>query len=156
MVQHATLQETILLWQDSNLVAPFTPCLPIPLEVTSISLQQVRIPVQPSNNVAQDADTRKRAKLNEHWAEFDVVHQLRVQLDLERRRRYTCPQPRVMPVRQCPVYLYIFSGRRRENDFQSCVEHRLQTHGISGQVLLIDLALSDKHDVGDVKVVQLL
>lgn len=45
--------------------------------------------------------------------------------------------------------MYIFSGRRRDLDFQHYVESLLQQKNIEGQVLLIDLAISDDHDVSN-------
>lgn len=48
-----------------------------------------------------------------------------------------------------PIYRYIFSGRRRDHDFQECVERQLQQFSLEGQVVLIDLAISERHDVGN-------
>eukprot|EP00438_Fugacium_kawagutii_P007368 Skav218581 [mRNA] locus=scaffold2610:492381:493388:+ [translate_table: standard] len=48
-----------------------------------------------------------------------------------------------------PVYLYIFSGRRRDGDYQHFVECFLSKYAEEGQILLVDLALSKLHDVTD-------
>ena len=57
---------------------------------------------------------------------------------------------------QDPIFLYVFSGRRRPGDYQGHLEAFLHTHHLQGRVLMIDLALSEAHDVGNERLEQLL
>lgn len=53
----------------------------------------------------------------------------------------------VLRISSCPVFLYVFSGRRRSGDFQFHLEKCLSDANLNAKVLLLDLAISDKHDV---------
>lgn len=78
-----------------------------------------------------------------------VPIQLRYQLDQERSRVYAfTPVPRAC-IAQKPIIIYVFSGRRRKGDFQHHVERHLAAHGLESQILLLDLAISESHDVGN-------
>ena len=83
------------------------------------------------------------------WDEFCVTKQFQLQLDKEHAKRYTFPRVSRVCLTASPICLYIFSGRRRNGDFQSHYEHHLRVAGLIGHVLLIDLALSDDHDVAN-------
>lgn len=81
--------------------------------------------------------------------EGSVPHQLRVQLTKESKVRHVFPQVPRQRLTAHPIYLYVFSGRRREGDYQFWVERYLHVFNQSGRVLLLDLALSEAHHVGN-------
>ena len=63
------------------------------------------------------------------------------------QRHYVFPLPQSPPLHSDPSFLYIFSGRRREGDYEYHVMTQLAEHQLAGRVLLLDLALSPAHDV---------
>lgn len=146
---HLALQEALHMWKDDH--ADGTTCITMPVipEISRISLQQVRLrPAPPADPAGSQLDHR-RTKLNDRWANVDVVHQLRKITAKDKNRRLFFPRPVERPISSAPIYLYIFSGRRRDYDFQHFVEHYLCTWSLQGVVVLIDLAISAKHDVGN-------
>lgn len=153
---HIALQEAITLW------SPFSPTMqehsgaPISPEIIRVSLHSVRTRAEPQHNQQQSATSKRRQRLQDHWAAFDVVQQIRKLVAKERIRRYVFSTPRFHVPTRSPVYVYVFSGRRRPLDFQHFIELRSQEQGLQGQVLLIDLAISDKHDACDPRVVRQL
>eukprot|EP00438_Fugacium_kawagutii_P006043 Skav202282 [mRNA] locus=scaffold3044:293451:295031:- [translate_table: standard] len=153
---HIELQDAILMWQVESNHQPYNPCMTVDPAISRISLQQVRFRTLPDSGPVTSAHTKRRQKLEEHWRSFDVVTQLRHVLDKESRRKYSFPSPCSHIPCCTPVYLYVFSGRRRLHDFQHFAEERLKEYGLQGHVVLIDLALSPKHDVGRPELVEQL
>ena len=90
---------------------------------------------------------QRRALLHELWQECDIPWQLTQQLKREASIRYTWPPRIARPMIHAPLFVYVYSGRRREGDYQHFVEKYLHEFGIAGRVLLLDLALSSRHDV---------
>eukprot|EP00438_Fugacium_kawagutii_P011058 Skav221285 [mRNA] locus=scaffold2775:210456:211586:+ [translate_table: standard] len=121
----------------------------IPWDKAKSLLEQIRTPVHGAQHVTQSYDTRRTLTLQKFWDDFDVVTNLEEQIQRERAKQYAFPVPPCVPAWPHPIYLYVFSGRRRPGDYQSHVEHLLQERQLPGRVLLIDLALSDKHNVYD-------
>ena len=148
------LQTAITLWQDSHGAPPTQQLQPLdPQHVCNI-IQEVRtaqIPVQHNEFPVQ---IRRQLAVDQLWLESSVQWQIRVQLAAERKKVWNFPLVVPRPVVQFPIYLYVFSGRRRHGDYQAQVERLLATHSMTGQVLLLDLALSDKHDVGQPSLVK--
>eukprot|EP00438_Fugacium_kawagutii_P000051 Skav215897 [mRNA] locus=scaffold1542:1959:8127:- [translate_table: standard] len=145
--QHLVLQEALVLWQDNNLQVPEYRNYPISMRTAANQLLQLRIP----NHVAQEhvpsMQERRHTAMEKFWKDAHVPTQIAHELQDEHDTAWRWPflAPRTL-VRK-PTFLYIFSGRRRKDDFQQFVEQFLQEQGELGQVLLIDLALSKLHDV---------
>lgn len=98
---------------------------------------------------------RKQAAKNQ-WMLTDVPWQLRQQLRKERHRDYQFPVPTSMPLISEPICLYVFSGRRRDGDYESHVMQKLGSRSLPGRVLLLDLALSPSHNVYEKSLVETL
>eukprot|EP00438_Fugacium_kawagutii_P023754 Skav215448 [mRNA] locus=scaffold2193:79290:80330:+ [translate_table: standard] len=92
---------------------------------------------------------RRTATLDRFWREAHVPSQIAEQLDKEHTISVCWPLLHRRILVRKPVYLYIFSGRRRVGDYQHFVEYFLTKYAEDGQVLLVDLALSPSHDVTD-------
>ena len=140
-----TLQEAICLWQEDAFVPPQRMIVEIQIEPIVHALRQVRPPrdAQAADNTVQE---RRQWLLNELWEDLTVPTQISLQLRKLHARQYSWPTPdRPMMIRE-PIFLYVYSGRRREGDIQSFIEEYLQQFSLPGRVLLIDLALSPKHD----------
>ena len=151
---HLTLQEAICLWQDCDLGLPPNPCFPVHSQIAQISLHQVRIPSQPQEVPTVPLQVKRDSHVATLWNEFCVAEQLRIQTLKEHSKRYLFPEvPRVV-LSFNPICLYIFSGRRREGDFQSFFEQEVYRVRIRARVLLLDLALDDSHDVANEVLVQ--
>ena len=146
---YLTLQEAILLWQDSH-GAPIMPSQTAqPRDATLDTIAMLRIPA--NNPVPQDMpiNMRRRLLTDQIWLESTVYWQIRQQLYRERCKDYT-PTPVVhLPIVQNPIFVYIFSGRRRVGDYQSQLESLLDQAGQTAHILMLDLALSPRHDVGN-------
>eukprot|EP00438_Fugacium_kawagutii_P005045 Skav203636 [mRNA] locus=scaffold1120:146269:148289:- [translate_table: standard] len=144
---HLALQEAIMLWKSNALIDPANPCLPVRQSPAQVSLTHIRVPAPAQALVRQPFDERRATLVEELWTEDDVVHNLQTQLHKEMFRHYqfpTVPKPCLVST---PVFVYLFSGRRRPGDYQTWVEYHLKSHGLSGNVLLLDLALSQHHDI---------
>lgn len=109
-----------------------------------VTLQQVCVAKKTRAATQQERRQQATAEL---WERDDVVSQHRKQLQKESQRNFCSPDHvhRSMPT--TPVFLYMFSGRRREGDWQSHLENYMATYAVTGHVLMIDLALSSEHDV---------
>eukprot|EP00438_Fugacium_kawagutii_P027660 Skav229849 [mRNA] locus=scaffold2033:357256:358266:+ [translate_table: standard] len=90
------------------------------------------------------------------WQDDSVVAHIRTQLATEVHKRYVFPPVPRTSFTPRPVFLYVFSGRRRKDDYQTYVEQYLAKHGVEGDILCIDLALSPKHDVTNPELVRTL
>ena len=153
---HLVLQEAVCLWQSTDLAPVFNPCLPVPAQVATISLHQVRVPSQPSPGTKPALHQQRDAHVQELWTEFSIPAQFLHQLTQEHAKVYVFhAMPRVQ-LKAAPICLYIFSGRRRIGDFQFHFEQHSSQAAVHSQVLLIDLALSDDHDVGQQSLVETL
>lgn len=92
----------------------------------------------------------------QQWDTFDIAHQLGVRVQAHHCRVATWI-PRCPPTAtNAPIYLYVFSGRRRDGDFREYVELYLHQFCLRGQVLLLDLAISERHDVRRTELVEQL
>lgn len=147
---HGILQEAITLWQSNAFHGAPNACLPVRLGVMNRSLQDLRpsqhVPpsVQPHN-----LDDQRHSLIDDLWNQVDVAHQLTQQINKEHDRRFRADVIQVPPLIASPVFLYVFAGRRREGDFQVQVESYLRQRNLTGRVLLLDLAISARHDVTD-------
>ena len=143
-----TLQEAVALWQESNCISLHGHTLANSCHETMQALDSIRH--SPPNTVEADlpVQARRRLLIDQMWLEDAVHWQIRRQLYKERFKVYTSVSVQQLPVVQTPIFLYIFSGRRREGDFQSHLEALMAQHNFVGHILMIDLALSDSHDVG--------
>lgn len=147
--RHLILQEAVALWQENSLQAPQRFCYPITLQQAYGLCQQVRVPQHSDQPQVPTMLERRRAALDRLWNEAHVPSQIRHHPDQASETTWIWPPwPTRLLVRK-PVYLYVFSGRRRECDYQFYVEHFVSVYGEDGQVLLVDLALSHLHDVTD-------
>ena len=152
--QYLVLHDALLLWQDTHIVPPTTDLLPDNPESIRNLIQELR-PIDQNTQTAElPVQFRRHLLANRLWLETSVQWQIRIQLGRERRKQYVFPTVVPRSVVQNPIYLYVFAGRRRDGDYQSQVETLLQQHGQPGQILLLDLALSDKHDVSQPQLVQ--
>lgn len=145
--QHLVLQEALALWQENSLQVPNRATYPISIHDASDLLFSIRVPEHNVHAQVPTMQERRTAALTRFWSEAHVPTQIHEELQKEHQKGWTWPvvQPRLL-VRK-PVFLYVFSGRRRKNDYQQFVEQFLREQGQDGQVLLIDLALSPQHDV---------
>ena len=147
MEWYLQLQEALSLWQTAHLLPDHNPCCPVTLSVCQVSLTQVRVPPVAVPDQIPDMTQRRQCFADTHWNITDVPSQLRTQLHKHQQRQYVFPLPRAPPQHAEPIFLYVFSGRRREGDYQHHVMTKLAARQLPGQVLLLDLALSPKHDV---------
>eukprot|EP00438_Fugacium_kawagutii_P015143 Skav220612 [mRNA] locus=scaffold507:296315:302257:- [translate_table: standard] len=143
------LQEAITAWRSSAQVIAPNPCQPISWAGMQHPLSQIRIPPDHVDHAHESYVDKRHKHLNETWEAYDVVLQMRKQMHYEHSKRYSFSAPRELQLLPCPVYLYVFSGRRRPGDYQQHVEELLTRHSIPGRVLLVDLALSECHNVYD-------
>eukprot|EP00438_Fugacium_kawagutii_P011413 Skav216741 [mRNA] locus=scaffold178:124271:126382:- [translate_table: standard] len=141
-----TLQEAIMLWQDMNLVPVSTSTL-VPRDTILFSLGQLRILPRTADPVPTSQVLRRQVIASKLWAEDHVVSNIKRLLDREHATHISQVHLIRQPFSHDPVILYVFSGRRREGDFQMQTEHFLRTTGQQGRVLMLDLALSPRHDV---------
>ena len=65
----------------------------------------------------------------------------------EHQRKYLWPAPHKVPIVAELVFLYVFSGKRRNFDCLCYVETYMQDFCINGMVLLVDITLSTLHDI---------
>ena len=150
------LQEALTLWQEAHLLPSKNPCCPIPWQTCHISLMQVRVPPVAEPDQVPSMPERRKTFAEEHWEATDVPSQLHLQLCKHAQRTYIFPSPTVPPSLNEPIFLYVFSGRRRQGDYQSHVMQKLHQRGLPGRVLLLDLALSPTHDVAQPHLVPML
>ena len=82
-------------------------------------------------------------------APYDPVDRMQQQHHLDLSTDVQWPYREAALYRRTVVLVYLFSGRRRPGDFMSYVETIGESFGIRTSVLLVDLALSDQHDMLD-------
>eukprot|EP00438_Fugacium_kawagutii_P033167 Skav231895 [mRNA] locus=scaffold960:54432:56540:+ [translate_table: standard] len=146
---HLHLQEAITCWKDSSQQSEINPCQPVGFSVARASIRRIRPkPSQAPHPVQPQREYRQRL-LHDLWTECSVVHQHRVQISKEHQEHFIFPDIPRPRLTSHPIFVYVFSGRRRLWDYQYWIEHFLAQYDLSGRVLLLDLALSDDHDVGN-------
>ena len=153
--QYLTLQEAITWWQQDH---GFLPAVGNAVNATEAlqHLRQVRIPEAAKQPKDVPVQLRRRLLVDELWLTNSVHWQLRRQFHKALGRKLLNPTFTRVRLVQDPIYWYVFSGRRRENDFQTQVERLLGRYSLRGHVLLLDLAISEKHDVGQERLIQTL
>eukprot|EP00438_Fugacium_kawagutii_P007657 Skav232205 [mRNA] locus=scaffold2626:124620:126008:+ [translate_table: standard] len=145
--QQVLVQEAITLWQDNHLVPPSHDDLGPSCPQVLASLQSLRATPVASAPLPLSQVLKRQVVSDQLWKDDLVTHQLQQQVQQEHKKQLTV-FPLCRTLIHCkPVFLYIFSGRRREGDFQFQIEKYLDETHQEGQVLLVDLALSPKHDV---------
>ena len=150
------LQEAICLWQDSTGVPMQRLAAVVQVEPALTALRQVRMPREPQDPEHNMQDRRQNL-LQELWSELTVPTQIAAHLQHIHARQWTWPAPHSLQITQEPVFLYVYSGRRREGDVQSHLEAYFTQFSLRAKVLLIDLALSPHHDAtNDTLVARLL
>ena len=82
---------------------------------------------------------------------FQVVSQIQLQQIRDRAVHVQWPRTDALLFRRTTVVVYLYSGRRREGDFMSHAQAFGSTLGLNVKVLLVDLALSEHHDMLDVR-----
>ena len=143
-----TLQEGVALWQTTSGLVPHGHVLATSSQATVAALHSIRHSPHQPISLDHPVTMRRKLLLDQIWLEDTVSWQIRRQLYKERCKVYQSGSAVPPPFVQNPIFLYIFSGRRREGDFQSHLEAYMASYCINGQVLMIDLALSESHDVG--------
>ena len=92
---------------------------------------------------------------NEWLQTLSEPYQVVVQMQHQHRRdlavRVQWPRVEHRLCRQTAVVVYLFSGRRREGDLMSHLQELGHHFGMQVSILLIDLALSEHHNVRDPK-----
>ena len=156
--QFCTLQDAIRLWGDNHMIPPNHPVGPSSQQVRQ-AIDHIRVPDHQPDATEDNpwpVRTRRKLLLDQLWLECSVVWQMKQQIQKERTKVYSFPLVVPRPLRHVPIYLYVFSGRRRPGDFQQHLETLLFQRQLSGHVLLLDLAISNKHDVNDRELVHKL
>ena len=142
---HLALQDAIAMWKGNS-----EDSLPSSLGRTHevrLSLQQVRLRVQRPVPADLPLEFRRRLHVSQLWLESSVAWQLQQQIVRERNKQYRFPAPQSVPVSSQPIFLYVFSGRRREGDYEFHMTRFLQQENIECRVLQLDLAISEEHNV---------
>lgn len=146
---HLALQEAIRLWGEAHLQTATSACLPVTRDQALETLQAIRANPASEHDFSLSRHTQRTTVVNNLWDECDPVTQIRRQLQKESMKQYHFPSVVHRWIDRTPVFLYVFSGRRRQGDYQEQVEKHLRVFGITGWVLLLDLAISPDHDVAD-------
>ena len=142
------LQEATALWQQTHGAPSTRHLVAVNFETAQATLHQVRI--QQTAVLESSSVPERRAQLQDDlWTELTVPDQIRQQLDQIRSRVYQWTFPASVRFTATPVFLYVYSGRRREGDFQQFAEQYIATLQLHAQVMLIDLALNPRHDATD-------
>ena len=150
-----TLNAACDLWHDEHGLSASSPC-PVSAQDALHRLHSIRVPPAAKQHSEVPVQLRRRLKVDELWLIHSVHWQLRQLINAEHARAFSHPSVIRIPVVQAPIYVYVFSGRRREGDFQFQIEHLLHLRALQGQVLLLDLAISAKHDVGNASLISKL
>eukprot|EP00438_Fugacium_kawagutii_P021808 Skav230858 [mRNA] locus=scaffold1335:27242:32707:+ [translate_table: standard] len=145
--QHLVLQESLALWQENHLREPVKDFYPIQLSHAAVLCQQLRIPQHHTSPHVPSMTERRQQAQDRMWTDAHVPTQIRIQLDRADAVTWTWPLMSSRLLVRQPVYLYVFSGRRRQGDYQFHVEDFCRQYSEDGRVLLVDLALSPLHDV---------
>eukprot|EP00438_Fugacium_kawagutii_P003075 Skav220259 [mRNA] locus=scaffold1696:422156:429340:+ [translate_table: standard] len=120
---HLAFQEAVSLWQANSLQELVNACLPVPSQLVQdcmISLNPERL-AEEDTPIAANTIERRFQHLDSLWEEFHIPDQLRNRIQQERKTyRHFAVHISALPCSK-PIFLY---------------------------VLLLDLALSDDHDVG--------
>ena len=153
---HLDLQDAIHLWQDDHFVCPSKHTSPVSKVLVNASLAQVRVREPAAPAASMPMQFRRQVQIDKIWSDHTVATQLQQQIQQERSKVYSFPKPQPFPCATDPIFLYVFSGRRREGDYQSHLQRLVTLHEIAGRVLLLDLALSDEHNVKRPELVQRL
>ena len=153
---HATLQEAVCLWRHAHMPDPAQEYAGIEPHTIRITLRQIRVPKPPEPQAAQTAHELRAHNLDTQWHRAHIPSQLHAQIRREQTKVYTWPTCKTNVLVRKPVFVYVFSGRRRVGDYQAALEKHLSTYEVEGQVLLLDLAISPLHDVTQDHLLQLL
>eukprot|EP00438_Fugacium_kawagutii_P015500 Skav213073 [mRNA] locus=scaffold4152:216705:218273:- [translate_table: standard] len=145
----STVENTLAAIGDDDLDAAFQDLQQVPYH-GNLATELTQTLLTRQDRVPTPLQAQQQLLLQELialWQDYLVTYQLSVELQHERSKLLTELPLRPTLLRCKPVFLYIFSGRRRKDDFQFQVERFPQQAGKEGFVLLVDLALSTKHDV---------
>ena len=82
-------------------------------------------------------------------APYDIIRRMQAQQSVDLSTTVRWPFNAAALQRQTSVFVYIFSGRRRPGDFMSYAQTLGEAFGLNVQILLVDLALSDQHNMLD-------
>ena len=144
---HMTLQEATALWQDIADPRDYAAHRPVAIHKIQQQLGHIRTSRQSQTAHEMPLTVRRQLLHDQLWLECNAPFQIRQQLATENKKTYVMPMIRQPDWVTDPIFLYVFAGRRRPGDYQSHAEHCFQQYQIQGRVLLLDLAISPKHDV---------
>ena len=151
--QQRCFHEALLLWQDNSLLLQLLTPWNVTYACFHDLLPHVQLwPTAPDGPAASSFPTAQDDLLEDTW----IPARMAEMVQLERRTKWTWPQFVPRPFFSFRIFLYVFSGRRRPGDYQSQVEQLLKQYDMRGHVLMLDLALSDSHDVTKPALVQQL
>ena len=142
---YLNLQDALAMWKDSSVVHLSTS--QHRTHEIRMSLQQARFRTQTPIPAELPLEFRRRLHVNQLWLECSVAWQLQQQIIRERNKQYLFPAPQSVPVTSQPIILYVFSGRRREGDYEFHMTEFLRQENIECRILQLDLAISDEHNV---------
>ena len=151
--QYLVLHEAISIWQEDH-GFPVSTLSPVDASEALHQFASVRIPRAAKQPHDIPVQMRRRLQIDELWLTHSVHWQIRNQLRSIAACTIASPTVDSVLFVQTPIYVYVFSGRRRQGDFQFQVETLLQKYHLRGHVLLLDLAISEEHDVGDERLIQ--
>eukprot|EP00438_Fugacium_kawagutii_P014816 Skav234790 [mRNA] locus=scaffold69:110411:114246:+ [translate_table: standard] len=145
--QRLVIHEAIVFWAQDALV-PLDPHeTTVPFATAQLTLADIRVPPVAKPAKVLTHAKRRRACTNDKWSVDDVVHQLHAQLQIEHSQIYALPPSVPRTLCERPVFLCVFSERRRPGDVQEHMQRFFIEFSIDAKVLLIDLALSSRYDV---------
>ena len=153
---HLDLLDAIHLWQNTFGVSHIMPLRPVAKATVLASLAQVRVREHDTMPDNLPMHLRRQIQIDKIWLDSSVPMQLQQQISQDRDLVYHFPEPKPFPCAFNPIFLYVFSGRRRPGDYEGHLQRLLNTHSISGHVLMLDLALSDDRNVKRPELVQRL
>eukprot|EP00438_Fugacium_kawagutii_P014335 Skav219412 [mRNA] locus=scaffold377:97500:103085:+ [translate_table: standard] len=140
-------QEAVEFWMHDSLVPTPHRESDVSFDNAQVSLASIRVPAVALQDQHMSHVDKRQQIVASMWADDDVVEQLRHQLDLEHRYRYVVSTSICRHICNSPVFLYVFSGRRRPGDVQTHLERYIAEFNLECHILLLDLALSSAHDV---------
>ena len=155
-VEHyLVLHEALSIWQEDH-GFPASQLSPIDASEALQQFAHIRVPDAAKQHHDLPVQLRRRLQVDEQWLTHSVSWHIRNQLRSAAACTIASPTVDTVLFVQDPIYVYVFSGRRRQGDFQVQVETLLQQYNCKGFVLLLDLAISTTHDVGNETLVQTL
>lgn len=105
---HLVLQEAITLWQETELIPVFSPCLKLRYHEVHITLKNIRLQPITQGEAVVPQDVRRQHITSDLWEQDDVISQIHRQLAKLHHQQYVYPDIDPICSINSPIFFTFF------------------------------------------------